>query len=274
MTTQRVVFLDVDGTILEHGVRIASSTPEAIRAARARGHLVVLCTGRSEADLPEPVRDIPVDGAITNGGAFARFRGEQVLSLVMARDDVESLLVFFLDEHLEFLLQSHEAVFASPGARAMVLGEELGRADDRGGAHPAAFPGHRPIADADLGTIAKAVFLGAERTVLSRAQEALGGRFQVIPGSMPLPGGSHGEIAMRGVHKGAAIRRVLDIAGIDVRRSVGIGDSWNDVEMFDLVGTSVAMGDADPALRVRADMVTTSVLDDGVRNAFVRLGLL
>ncbi|MFV1315617.1 hypothetical protein [Klebsiella pneumoniae] len=35
----RIAFLDVDGTILEHGSLIAPSTVTAIRQARANGHV-------------------------------------------------------------------------------------------------------------------------------------------------------------------------------------------------------------------------------------------
>ena len=55
---------------------------------------------------------------------------------------------------------------------------------------------------------------------------------------------------------------------------MGIGDSWNDVEMFAVCGVSVAMGNADPELQAKADRVTTGVLDDGVHGALVRLGLV
>ena len=47
----RIAFLDVDGTILEHGSVIAPSTVTAIRRARENGHRVWLCTGRSAGDL-------------------------------------------------------------------------------------------------------------------------------------------------------------------------------------------------------------------------------
>jgi phosphoserine phosphatase len=72
----------------------------------------------------------------------------------------------------------------------------------------------------------------------------------VIPGSIPLPGGSNGEICQLGVNKGAAILEVLAL-GRDAADAVGIGDSWNDVEMFEVVGTAVAMGGADPDCRRR-----------------------
>lgn len=67
---QRIVFIDVDGTILEHGSVIAPSTVSAIRRARSNGHLVYLCTGRSAGDIHPSVREIGFDGEITNGGAM------------------------------------------------------------------------------------------------------------------------------------------------------------------------------------------------------------
>jgi hydroxymethylpyrimidine pyrophosphatase-like HAD family hydrolase len=44
--------------------------------------------------------------------------------------------------------------------------------------------------------------------------------------------------------------------------------------MFEVCGTSIAMGNAEPALKDLADTVTTSVADDGVWNAFRGLGLV
>ena len=91
---------------------------------------------------------------------------------------------------------------------------------------------------------------------------------------MPLPGGSNGEISLAGVTKGAAILEVLAHLDRSPEEAVGIGDSWNDVEMFEVCGDSVAMAGADPELQARADRVTTGVLDDGVWNAFVELDLV
>jgi len=39
----------------------------------------------------------------------------------------------------------------------------------------------------------------------------------------------------------------------------------NDLEMFDLVGYAVAMGDAQPALITRADFVTGTIEEYGIQ---------
>lgn len=274
MTSSRTVFLDVDGTILEAGSQIAASTVAAIRTARAAGHEIYLCTGRAEADLHPAVRDIGFDGAITNSGSLITRGGELLLSQTMPLSDARMLADYFTDHNMEFFLQAHDGVFASHGAGELI--DALLRARASGDHDEAEGPvvRHRPLAEADLNHIAKAVFLSDDVAALPRAQADLGTRFHVIPGSFPLPGGSNGEVGPAGTNKGSAIGYLLAQLGRDAADTVGIGDSWNDVEMFEAVGVSVAMGNAPAELQARADRVTTGVLDDGVWNAFEALSLL
>lgn len=285
MTSQRIAFLDVDGTILEHGSVIAPSTVTAIRTARANGHLVYLSTGRSDGDVHPDVRAIGFDGAITCGGAYATRGDELIVSHPMPRPAVERLVAYFEAHGLHYFLQSHEDVYASPGILAFAdefvhrrqerRSEDLrrlGMAEDD--VSDVALHQYTDLAQADFDAIAKAVFVSDRSDGLDRAQTDLGDTFHVIPGSMPMPGGSNGEIGMLGTTKGAAILEVLALLDLDAADAVGIGDSWNDVEMFEVCGVSVAMGNADPELQARADRVTTGVLDDGVWNAFVALGFV
>lgn len=280
----RIAFLDVDGTILEHGTAIADSTITAIRTARENGHLVYLCTGRAAGDIHPKVREIGYDGAITNGGAYA-VRGDELLFAdPMPREDTDRLIAYFEAEDIDYFLQSNEAVYASEGVGAMLDEyfaerrkrhlEDARRLGQTDAVDPKPIVTYRPVGEADLDAIAKTTFISKRSDSVDKAQADLGERFHVIPGSIPLPGGSNGEIGLAGTNKGSAIVRVLDILGLDAADAIGIGDSWNDAEMFDVVGSPVAMGNADPALKERAGNVTTDVLDDGVWNAFVKLGLV
>lgn len=288
-TTPRIVFIDVDGTILEHGSVIAPSTVTAIRSARRAGHTVYLCTGRSAGDIHPAVREIGFDGVISNGGAFAVRIDDDgterpIAAHLMPRALTDRMLGYFEDRGIHYFMQTDDAVYASPGIGAAAdeffrqrrdrHAEDLralGLDDDDA---PLPAISYRPLGEVDLDQVVKATFISADSDTLARAQADLGDAFHVIPGSIPMPGGSNGEIAQLGVNKGSAIVEVLDALGLDAADSVGIGDSWNDVEMFEVVGTAVAMGGVDPELQARADFVTTGVLDDGVHGALVRLGLV
>ena len=49
---------------------------------------------------------------------------------------------------------------------------------------------------------------------------------------------------------------------------MAFGDNENDIEMFHLVGTSVAMGNADDEVKKHASTVTLTVDEDGIADFF------
>jgi Cof subfamily protein (haloacid dehalogenase superfamily) len=279
---RRIVFIDVDGTILEHGEHVAPSTRAAVRAARAAGHLVYLSTGRSAADIHPRVAEIGFDGAITNSGALVTVGDDVVVDRPLAPAATDRLLTVLRSRGIRFFLQTHDGIFASDDMAELLVNyaQELRDRDAARGLRPEdslsglanrEFPG---IGEADLTRIAKAVFVSERADGIDVLRADLGDRFQVVPGSIPLPGGSNGEICERDTTKGSAIELLLAHLGLDTADAVAIGDSWNDVEMFQVCGTSVAMGNAHPELKDLSDFVTTAVLDDGVSNALRRLSLI
>lgn len=71
-------------------------------------------------------------------------------------------------------------------------------------------------------------------------------------------------------------RGILDVCayyGVEASDCMAFGDGMNDLEMFDLVGFAVAMGDAQPALIERADFVTGTIEERGIQSVLERLAL-
>ncbi len=71
-------------------------------------------------------------------------------------------------------------------------------------------------------------------------------------------------------------RGILDVCayyGVDAQDCMAFGDGFNDLEMFDLVGFAVAMGDAQLALIERADFVTGTIEERGIQSVLERLAL-
>ncbi len=72
-------------------------------------------------------------------------------------------------------------------------------------------------------------------------------------------------------------RGILDICeyyGVDASECMAFGDGMNDLEMFDLVGFAVAMGDAQPDLIARADFVTGTIEERGIQSVLERLDIV
>ncbi|WP_323987173.1 HAD family hydrolase [Microbacterium plantarum] len=284
---RRAVFLDVDGTLLQDGTHLPESAVAAVRRARENGHLVLLSTGRGMAELRGRILDIGFDGAVTNGGAFAGVGDELIVSRLMTAAEVARLSAAFEARGIHWYYQSFDRMFASPGLPAL-LADRLERDRARhiedaraAGADPEeleffsvgmkTFDDEVHFSDAE---VAKAVILGHDADAVADLLEQLAPDFAVVSGTIPLPEGSSGEVAPRGVNKGAAILEVLAHLGVDPADAIGIGDNWNDAEMFEVCGTAIAMGNAAPEVQALADEVTTAIDDDGIHNAFVRHGLL
>ncbi|VIS79739.1 HAD superfamily hydrolase [Streptococcus pneumoniae] len=67
---KKIIFLDVDGTIVDYDNHIPDSAKIAIQQSRKNGHFVFLCTGRSKAEMPNEILDIGFDGIIGGNGSY------------------------------------------------------------------------------------------------------------------------------------------------------------------------------------------------------------
>jgi Cof subfamily protein (haloacid dehalogenase superfamily) len=284
---RRAIFLDVDGTLMQDGRYLPPSAVDAVRTARENGHLVFLSTGRGMKELVGPILDIGFDGAVTNGGGFGSIGDEVVVAELLTPEAVAHLEERFRAHGVHWYFQTYDRMFASPELPALM--QRYVERDRRAHAERQALlgAGEEPeeffsigmkVFDPDhlfvAGDAVKAVILSDDPDAVGAVVAELDGAFAVVGGTIPLPVGSSGEVSAAGVNKGATILRVLDRLGIDPADAIGIGDNWNDVEMFDVCGTSIAMGNAVPGVQALADQVTTAIDDDGIHNAFVRNGLI
>ncbi|MES1963814.1 Cof-type HAD-IIB family hydrolase [Psychrobacter sp. AH5] len=82
-----------------------------------------------------------------------------------------------------------------------------------------------------------------------------------------------GDILPLEASKARGILDVCEYYGVDASDCMAFGDGMNDLEMFDLVGFAVAMGDAQPALIERADFVTGTIEERGIQSVLARLDM-
>ena len=66
----KLIFLDVDGTLVDYHNRIPESAIKAIRQAREKGNLVYVCTGRSKAEMQPELWEIGLDRMIGGNGSY------------------------------------------------------------------------------------------------------------------------------------------------------------------------------------------------------------
>jgi len=76
------------------------------------------------------------------------------------------------------------------------------------------------------------------------------------------------------VSKGKALKFIAENLGIDVEHFAAIGDSENDMDLFEVAGIGIAVANAHLKLKEIADVVTSKPDGDGVVEALEFLGLI
>jgi sucrose-phosphate phosphatase-like hydrolase, Archaeal len=69
------------------------------------------------------------------------------------------------------------------------------------------------------------------------------------------------------VNKGAGLQKLASMMGLRSKDFVAIGDSENDVEMFEVSGFGIAVGNGDKIIKEAADYVTEASFGDGTVEA-------
>ena len=101
----KVVFIDVDGTLVDYENKLPQSAVEAIRQARKNGHKVYICTGRSRAEVYQEIWDIGLDGMIGGNGAYVEDNGKVVAHKLITFDQCKKIVDWLHNRKLEFYLE-------------------------------------------------------------------------------------------------------------------------------------------------------------------------
>ena len=109
----KILFIDVDGTLVDYENHLPESAVRAIRAARAAGHRVYICTGRSKAEVYPPLREIGLDGMIGGNGSYVEDHGKVVMHPLITPGQARRIVDWLHSRKLEFYLESNNGLFAS-----------------------------------------------------------------------------------------------------------------------------------------------------------------
>ena len=278
---RKILFLDVDGTIVDYDNHLPESAVTAIQKARARGHLVYVCTGRSKAEMPEEIWNIGFDGMIGGNGSYVEHQG-QILMHQLIPFDVEKRVVDWLESRgLEFYLESNNGLFASrnfreaalPAMRAYALGkgasqEEVAYLEVEEAFHGIVFDGE--LYRDDLNKVS---------FILSSYQDHLDSK-EAFPELKAGTWGGRGEHALFGdlgvkdIDKAHAVTVILEHLGASKEDTIAFGDAKVDIPMLEACHIGVAMGNGGPEIKAMADMMTDDVQADGLYKAFEELNLI
>lgn len=275
---RRLVFIDIDGTLLTERQQVPDSARAACLAAAGRGHVLFLCSGRSKPEVYPWLFDLGFQGMIGGGGSFAELGGRTLFAHVLDAAEVRRISGYFDRHRIDYVWQSPGGISPTPGFVRRFASLHGAGPQDRASSSDWA-PYVRLLAgavhDGLPDAASKATFLcPPDGSIhLADVRRDLAGQADVLRGSLDSLGPDNGDLQIPGVDKGSAIVDTCRVLGADLADTVGIGDSENDLAMLRTAGTGVAMGNGHENVKRVADFVTDPIERDGLAHALERLGL-
>ena len=265
----RLFALDMDGTLLDPRKKIDPQSLRDIQWASDQGATVVYCTGRGVPELREYFDQAPMMRyAVCNSGAVIYDRAED---RIIARRPVPKQYVGVL---LDLALRR--------GAMPHFLTSRESIVCERDITHMADFNMgvYQPMFEAVARTVPDMAAEAARQNDIvkvdlyfrsSAERQRAYAEVRDLPIAAVLQDESSLETTDLGVTKASGLRLLAEHLGIPMARTVGIGDSVNDLEMLQTVGYAVAMGNAQPQIKALCHSVTADNEHNGVGRAIRRL---
>lgn len=271
---EKLIFLDIDGTLTPAGSNVPpESALKAIRAAQAKGHKVLLCTGRNLAML-SPLLKYGFDGVVASAGGYVEFGGQVIYDCPMSDRQRDVALQTLHESGVFCTIEAKDATYGDADLGDFLSQSQGGNSEiQRWRAALAGELGIQPMENYDGRPIYKVVFMCREDSQLDKARAALEEEFLFCCQTVTKPACLNGELINRKFDKGKGIQRLCAHLGVDIRDTFGFGDSMNDLEMVQTVGVSVVMENGNEQLKALADYVCPRVEEDGLAKAFAKYQL-
>ena len=215
------------------------------------------------------------DGAVASGGGYV-FCGERVLyDCPMSEQQKDTALRLFKEQGVFRTIEARDAAYCDEGL-ADFLNEASGGNSELVRWRKALEKdlGIRPMREYDGRPLYKVIFMCSSVDQLAPAIEALEKEFYFLVQDVAAANCINGELINRKFDKGLGIRRMAEALDFPIEDTVGFGDSMNDLEMIETVGTSVCMANGSPQLKRKSDLVCPAVEEDGLAWGFRELGLV
>lgn len=258
----RIVFSDIDGTLLNGDHVITSATQTALETLKNQGIPFALVSARSPAAMA-PIREryaLTGPQISFSGALILDAQGQVVHSCPMPLVQAQEIIGFVEQEGLDAAWALYSAEdwwvrFPDDPRVAMEAGIV--------GLQPTRLPWGEWPGDQVYKVLCICNPVAADG-IEGRMKERFPHLSIVRSGQMML------EIMMGGVNKGLAVKRLCAALGIHSRDAMALGDHYNDLDMLKAVGRPVVMGNAPEEIKKRFDAVTADNEHDGVARALER----
>lgn len=274
---RKLVFFDIDGTLVTKNNHIPKSTLQAITALKQTNAVPVLATGRAPVLIKEIAQELQINSYIAMNGQYIVHQGQVLYANPIDKHLVDAVVEIATARQDGLLLSTDDELVAN-SVISLVNRSSLYT-------FLKGFVGLIPdqIQASLLNRLMKRVpkkedYENKEIYMINingdqtdeAAYERLFGQYLTFTRANEISM----DIISKGISKATGVQQMMDQLGVSHKDTYAFGDGLNDLEMIESVGTGVAMANGFEELKTVADLVTDSVFNDGISKGLEMLELI
>ncbi|HIY03381.1 MAG TPA: Cof-type HAD-IIB family hydrolase [Candidatus Anaerotignum merdipullorum] len=265
MKKYRMIFSDMDGTLLKNATEISEKNVEMIGKAVACGIDFVICTGRGVYGVEKFLDQLHLMGRpgyviCQNGAAVYRLEDMQmILKHSFSADVLRPVVETARRMGVEVYLYDDRTFLTEKVTREVQDYCRVMHADMRVLPDGLAYDGH----------FTKCLLSGSAehlKAVRAAVEPLVKQELNCF-----YSGPEYLEFVKKGVSKGNALRETAQKAGVPLSQVIAIGDSDNDLSMIQAAGLGIAVANGQAHVKAAADYITeTTCQQDAVADVIQR----
>lgn len=258
MAKQKLIFFDIDGTLLDEEKHLPASAEAAVAELKEAGHAVVIATGRAPFMFSKLQERLNIDSFISFNGSYVEFQGDAVYKKALHAEELKRFTQFATENDHPVVYLDHLDMRANVPFHPHIK-ESIG-----------SLKFEHPKVDADY-LEGRNIY----QTLLFCKKE------QEDPYIRDFPKFDFirwhevsADVLPSGGSKAVGIEVIMKKLGLTREDVYVFGDGPNDVEMLSFTENSVAMGNAVPEAKAAAAIETAHVTEDGIAKALKKFALI
>lgn len=254
----KIVFFDIDGTLVNEEKQIPRDTIESIRKLKEQQVEVVIATGRAPYYFEHIAKKCGIDSFVSFNGSYVVYKGTPIYERHIPKASIEAFHQLAAQQNHPLVLQGSHDSFSTHEQHPYVI-ETFQHLKVAMPLYRADFFKEAAIFQALL------YCLAPEEACYN---EALSDLAFVRWHKYSL------DVFPKGGSKAQGIEALLHHLGLSPAKAVAFGDGLNDKEMLSFVGMGIAMGNAHEELKPFSNYVTKHVDEGGIAHGLQYAGLL
>ncbi|WP_421384353.1 Cof-type HAD-IIB family hydrolase [Bacillus salacetis] len=254
----KIVFFDIDGTLLDHDKKLPDATKKAIRQLQENDTYVAIATGRAPFMYEGLREELGIESFVSFNGQYVVFENEVIYKNPLNREELTALLEM-AGERSHPVVHLNEKTMKANTHHHPFIEESMASLK-----FP--HPDFQPDFYSDKEIYQSLLFCRDSDEAIYRDEFSKFNFIRWHQYSM--------DILPSGGSKAEGIKKMIEKLGFDISEVYAFGDGLNDIEMIDAVGTGVAMGNAVREVKEHADLITKPVDEDGIYHGLKELSLI